>query len=182
MTTRSMTVNLMGRDVDVEYSGNAIAYAMLLLRVSMGWIFLQAGIDKILDPEWTAAGYLQFAIHENNPFASLWANFAGSPTLDLLVMWGLALTGVGIILGALLRWNAFWAGIMMIFFWASALEGGLSEFLPLAHGWVIDDHIVYAALVFGLGAIGAGRIFGVDAALERSEIVKKYTWLKYLLG
>lgn len=182
MTARNLSANLFGREVDVEYSGSAIAYAILIMRVAMGWIFLQAGIDKLLDPEWTAAGYLKFAIHENNPFMSLWANFAGSPTIDLLVMWGLVLTGVGIILGALLRWSAFWAALMMIFFWASALQGGLGEFLPLEHGWVIDDHIVYAALVFGLGAIGAGRILGVDAALEKTAFVQKNAWLKYLLG
>ena len=156
MTTRNMSAKLLGREVDVEYSSSVIAYAILTMRVAMGWIFFQAGIEKLLDPEWTAAGYLQFAIHENNPFTALWANFAGSPTLDLLVMWGLALTGLGIILGALLRWNAFWAAIMMLFFWASALQGGLSEFLPLEHGWVFDDHLVYASLVFGLGAALAG--------------------------
>ena len=182
MTTRNLSANLLGREVEVEYSGNAIAYALLLLRVTMGWIFLQAGIEKVLDPEWTAAGYLQFAIHENNPLSSLWANFTGSPAIDFLVMWGLTLTGVGIILGALLRWNAFWAAMLMIFFWASALQGGLAEFLPLEHGWVVDEHIVYAALVFGLGALGAGRILGVDAVLEKTRFVRKNTWLKYILG
>ncbi|MEK6222718.1 MAG: hypothetical protein N2D54_10780, partial [Chloroflexota bacterium] len=79
MTARNMNANLFGREVDVEYSGSVIAYAILTMRVAMGWIFFQAGIDKILDPEWTAAGYLKFAIHENNPFTALWANFAGSP-------------------------------------------------------------------------------------------------------
>jgi len=182
MTTRNLSANLLGREVKFEYSGNAIAYAILILRVTMGWIFLQAGIDKLLDPEWTAAGYLQFAIHENNPFTFLWANFAGSPAIDFLVMWGLTLTGLGIILGALLRWNAFWAAMLMIFFWASALQGGLAEFLPLEHGWVVDEHIVYAALVFGLGALGAGRILGVDAVLEKTRFVRKNTWLKYILG
>lgn len=182
MTTKNLSATLLGRELTVEYSGNAIAYAMLSLRVAMGWILFQAGIDKILDPEWTAAGYLKFAIHENNPFLALWANFAGSATIDLLVQYGLILTGIGIILGALLRWNAIWAAVMMISFWASALQGGLSEFLPLEHGWVIDDHIVYAALLFGLGAIGAGRVFGVDAALEKTSFVQKNAWLKYLLG
>lgn len=182
MTTKNLSANLLGREVAVEYASDAIAYAILALRVTMGWIFFQAGIEKLLDPEWTAAGYLQFAIHENNPFSSLWANFAGSPAIDLLVQYGMVLIGLGIILGALLRWNALWAAVMMIFFWASALQGGLSEGLPLAHGWVIDDHIVYAALVFGLGAIGAGRVFGVDAALEKTTLVKKYAWLKYILG
>ena len=53
---------------------------------------------------------------------------------------------------------------------------------PLAHGWVIDDHIVYAALLFGLGAIGAGRVLGLDARIEEMGFVQKNRWLRYLLG
>lgn len=60
--------------------------------------------------------------------------------------------------------------------------GGLLAGLPLAHGWVVDDHIVYAALLFGLGAIGAGRIIGVDEYLESTSIVEANPWLRYLLG
>jgi thiosulfate dehydrogenase [quinone] large subunit len=97
-------------------------------------------------------------------------------------MWGLTLTGLGIILGALLRWNAFWGAVMMMFFWAASLEGGLMAGLPLAHGWVVDDHLVYAALLFGLGAIGAGRILGVDSRLEKLDVVKQNRWLRWFLG
>jgi thiosulfate dehydrogenase [quinone] large subunit len=107
---------------------------------------------------------------------------AGAPLIDALVMWGLTLTGLGLILGALVRWNAFWGAVMMLFFWAAALEGGLMAGLPLAHGWVVDDHLVYAALLFGLGAIGAGRILGVDARLEQLSVVRNNRWLRWLLG
>jgi thiosulfate dehydrogenase [quinone] large subunit len=107
---------------------------------------------------------------------------AGSPLVDHLVMWGLTLTGLGLILGALVRWNAFWGAVMMLFFWAASLEGGLMAGLPLAHGWVIDDHMVYAVLLFGLGAIGAGRLLGVDAYLETLDVVETNRWLRYVLG
>jgi thiosulfate dehydrogenase [quinone] large subunit len=54
--------------------------------------------------------------------------------------------------------------------------------LPLAHGWVIDDHVVYAALLFGLGAAGAGRTLGVATHLEQFEFVKNNRVLRLLLG
>jgi len=107
---------------------------------------------------------------------------AGNPLIDMLNMWGLTLTGLAIILGAFVRWSAFWGAIMMLFYWLASLTGGLMAGLPVAHGWVVDDHIVYAVLLFGLGAFGAGRILGVDAYLEQLEVVRSNPWLKYLLG
>jgi thiosulfate dehydrogenase (quinone) large subunit len=172
---------LFGQPITLEYSGRTIAYAILALRIVMGWILLQGGLTKIFDPSWTAAGYLNNAVPEGNPF-TFWSAMAGAPMIDFLNQWGLTLTGLGLILGALVRFSAFWGAVMMFFYWLSSLEGGLSAFLPVAHGWVIDDHIVYIALLFGLGAVGAGRIAGVDAWLERTAFVKNNGWLRLLLG
>lgn len=102
--------------------------------------------------------------------------------VDALVTWGLVLTGFCIILGAFFRFASFWAAVMMLTFWASSLEGGLMQGLPVAHGWVIDSHIVYIMLLFGLAAFGAGRIVGVDEYLEEKNSVEEHEWLKYLLG
>lgn len=107
---------------------------------------------------------------------------AGSPAIDFLVAWGLTLTGIGLIAGAFVRWNAFWGAFMMIMFWVASFTGGITQGLPLEHGWVVDDHLMYALLLFALGAFGAGRILGVDATVEQSEFVKKNPWMKGLLG
>jgi thiosulfate dehydrogenase [quinone] large subunit len=187
--TRHLDAELLGRKTDFEYSETWIGYAVLALRVTMGWVLLQGGVTKLItyldgNPEtsWTAAGFLQHAIPEGNPFMGMWGSMAGSPLIDQLVMWGLTLTGLGLIVGAAVRWNAFWGAVMMLFFWAASLEGGLMAGLPLAHGWVVDDHLIYAALLFGLGAIGAGRILGLDDYIEDLDIVKQNAWLRYLLG
>lgn len=182
MTQRELQADLFGQTVRFEYSEKAIAYSIVLMRVVMGWVLFQGGITKVIDPGWTAAGYLQNGIPEGNPFMGMWASMAGNPLIDFLNMWGLTLTGLGLILGALVRWNAFWGALIMLFYWASSLSGGLAQGLPIAHGWVIDDHLVYAALLFGLGAIGAGRILGVDAYLEKTNFVQNNRWLTYILG
>ncbi|WP_336002226.1 hypothetical protein [Halorientalis halophila] len=189
MSIRTLETELFGRETRFEYSEHWIGYALVGLRVVMGWTLFQGGITKLItyldgNPEtnWTAAGYLANAIPEGNPLMGMWGSMAGSPLIDQLVMWGLTLTGLGLILGALVRWNAFWGAVMMMFFWAASLQGGLLQGLPLAHGWVIDDHVVYAMLLFGLGAIGAGRILGLDAKIEEMGFVKSNPWLRALLG
>ena len=187
--TRQLDAELLGRETQFEYSENWLGYAILALRLTMGWTLLQGGLTKLITyldatPEnnWTAAGYLANAIPEGNPFGGMWTSMAGSPLVDALVMWGLTLTGIGLIIGALVRWNAFWGAVMMLFFWAASLQGGLMAGLPVAHGWVVDDHLVYAAILFRLGAIGAGRILGVDAVIERLAVVRNDRWLRLFLG
>lgn len=189
MSTRTLETELFGREATFEYSERWLGYAVVSLRVVMGWTLFQGGVTKLFtyldaSPEnnWTAAGYLANAIPDGNPLTGVWTSMAGSPLIDGLVMWGLTLTGIGLILGALVRWNAFWGAVMMLLFWAASLHGGLLAGLPLAHGWVVDDHMVYAALLFGLGAFGAGRILGLDASLEQTAVVENNPWLRYLLG
>ncbi|RDZ46666.1 hypothetical protein C5B91_03075 [Haloferax sp. Atlit-10N] len=180
---------MFGRAVRFDYSERWVGYSLFLLRVVMGWTLFQGGITKLVtyldaDPSnnWTAAGYLANAIPEGNPLMGLWGSMAGSPLIDMLNMWGLTLAGLALILGAFVRFSAFWGAIMMLFYWAAALEGGILAGLPLAHGWVVDDHIVYAVLLFGLGAFGAGRILGVDAYLENMEFVRRNRWMSLVMG
>ncbi|WP_136715444.1 DoxX family membrane protein [Halorientalis salina] len=176
MSTRKLETDLFGRETDFEYSEHWIGYALLGLRLVMGWTFFYAGITKVLDPEWTAAGFLLNAIPEGNPFGGLWATLANEWVwlIDPLNAWGLMLVGLCLLLGALVRWAAIWGAVMMLFYWAAAL--------PLANGIVIDDHIVYALLLFGLGAFGAGRIFGLDGYLEETSLVQRYPKLRLFLG
>jgi thiosulfate dehydrogenase [quinone] large subunit len=188
-TTREIDAEIFGRETHFEYSEHWIGYALVSMRIVMGWVLLQGGLTKLItylnaDPadNWTAAGFLANAIPAGNPFTGVFATMAGSATVDILVMWGLTLTGIGLIIGAAVRWNAFWGAVMMMMFWAASLTGGLAQGLPIAHGWVVDDHMVYAALLFGLGAVGAGRILGVDAYLEQLEFVKNNRVLRLILG
>ncbi|MFC7176219.1 hypothetical protein [Halosegnis marinus] len=187
--TRELDAELFGTETRFAYSERWVGYALVAMRLTMGWILLQGGLTKLVtyldaNPgnDWTAAGFLQNAIPAGNPFTDAFAAMAGIPLVDMLVVWGLTLTGLGMMLGAFVRWNAFWGAVMMMLFWAASLQGGLMAGLPIAHGFVVDSHLVYAALLFGLGAFGAGRFLGLDALLERFDLVEAYPRLRYLLG
>jgi len=176
MSTRELETELFGRRTNFRYSETWVGYALLALRVVMGWTLFYAGITKLLDPAWSAEGFLLHAIPEGNPFGGIWATMANDWLwlIDPLNQWGLTLVGLALLLGAFVRWSAFWGAVIMVFYWAASL--------PLEHAIVIDDHIVYAMLLFGLGAFGAGHILGLDEYLENFEIVEQNRWLRYLLG
>lgn len=176
MTTRQLDAELFGRTVEFDYSEQWFGYALLGLRVVMGWTFFYAGITKVLSPEWTASGFLLNAIPEGNPFAGFWPMLANEyiGIIDPLNAWGLTLVGLALIFGAFVRWAALWGAVMMLFYWAASL--------PLENGLVVDDHIVYAMLLFGLGAFGAGRLLGLDAIIEKTEFVQRTPALRLFLG
>lgn len=147
----------------------------------MGWILLQGALTKILDPTWTAAGYLK-NVPAGNPFAQFWSLLAGNPIVDQLVIWGILLTGICLIIGAFTRFSVLSASAMNLLFWASSLVGGILQAFPVAHGWVINSNIVYLILMVAMVEFGAGRILGVDAYLEETDIVQNNPWLKHFLA
>lgn len=184
---RTLDTELLGRDVSFDYSETWVGYSVLGLRLVMAWIFLQAGLEKLLDPEWSAAGYIDpetpFGVTTANPMVGFFADLSTSAgVVDPLVVWGQILIGLALLFGVLVRFAVFWGAVQMFLFWLASLQGGLAEGLPVEHGWVVNSDVVYILLLFGLGAWGAGRILGVDAVLEDTEAVRRAPWLRFVLG
>lgn len=183
MAGQELETELFGKDVEFEYSEHWVGYSLLAMRIGIGWILLQGGLTKIFSSSWSASGYLS-NIPAGNPFQTIWTLMVTEPLIgivNILVVAGLTLTGLGIILGAFMRLNAFFASTMMLLFWASSLEGGLIQGLPVAHGWVIDSHIVYIILIVAAAEFGAGRILGLDEKIEQMDFVQRHEWIKHFL-
>lgn len=108
-----------------------IAWLWLIVRVYLGWEWLQAGWEKIHDPVWAGdkagtalSGFVQGALHKTaefcaNPaachpdvqgwYASFLSNFVlpHAHTFSYLVAYGELLVGVALILGFLVGLTAF---------------------------------------------------------------------------
>lgn len=186
---RTLDAELFGRDVSFGYSETWVAYSLLSLRIVMAWVFLQAGLEKLAedgwgDPlAWSSEFFLTQVIEPENPLFGLFQTFAEYSTImDPLVMFGQILIGLALLFGVLVRFAALMGGLQMLFFWTAAWQGGVAAGLPVAHGYVVDSSFVYLLLLFGLGAWGAGRIMGIDAKLEQTDVVRANPWLRYFLG
>ncbi|MCU4744397.1 DoxX family protein [Halobacteria archaeon AArc-m2/3/4] len=186
---RTIDADLFGTSVQFDYSETWLAYSMLGLRLLLAWVFLQAGLSKLSEGGWTnpggwsAEGFLLGGVAEANPFSSLFDFFADFLWLiEPMVLWGQIFIGLALLFGVAFRFAAAMGALQMLLFWLGAFEGGLMAGFPIAHGYVVDYTLVYAILLFGLGAWGAGRLLGVDAILEQSDIVQQNPWLRYFLG
>jgi len=135
--------------------------SLFLLRVGLGWYFLYAGITKILDPMWSAAGYLNGA----QSFKSLFAWFASPANIgwiNFVNEWGLTLVGIALILGLWVRWASVAGVVLMVLYWLPVLS------FPYAgeHAYIIDDHIIYLFGFLVLMYFDSGKYWGLDGNKE----------------
>jgi thiosulfate dehydrogenase [quinone] large subunit len=138
-------------------------YSLVALRIALGWLFLYAGATKVLNPAWSAAGYLKGA----KTFSGFYAWLASPgllPVTNFLNEWGLTLIGVALIAGAAVRLSGYLGAAMMVLYYFPVLD------FPKVgdHSYIIDDHVIYALALAYLAAVGAGRTYGLDA-LARSR-------------
>jgi thiosulfate dehydrogenase [quinone] large subunit len=174
MTENISTWRLGGWNLTFRYVDVLLPFAFVL-RVTMGWFFVWSGFDKLMT-DWTAAGFLVNA--SRGPLKDLFVDMGSSSAavnvIDPLVMWGQILIGITLILGLFTRFSLFWAGVMMLMFY-------IAQLWP-EHNPFVDDHIIYIGVFLLLGAVGAGRILGLDALVERLPLVRRIRGAEYFLG
>jgi thiosulfate dehydrogenase [quinone] large subunit len=133
------------------------SFLFFLLRLSFGWLFFYAGITKVLNPAWSAAGYLQGA----TTFPEFYAWLLRPeilPYINFLNKWGLTLLGVSLIVGLFVRWTALGGAALMLLYYFPILD------FPRVgdHSYLVDEHIIYALALLLLAAVRAGRFWGID--------------------
>ena len=150
--------------------------SLFLLRISMGWLFFYAGITKVLDPKWSAAGYLKGA----KTFTGFYQWLVGSdilPIINFINEWGLTLLGVSLILGIGVRLSSILGAILMLFYYFPVLE-----FPYVEHGFLVDEHIIYASILAFFAVVKAGRYYGLDNWCANLPICKRYPRLHKIWG
>jgi thiosulfate dehydrogenase (quinone) large subunit len=133
---------------------------LVVLRVAMGWLFFHAGIVKILNSNWTAAGYLNNAKHLGGFYHWL-ASPSLLPTTNFVNEWALTLLGVSLMLGILIRYTAPLGALLMLFYYLP-----LSFPKPDANSYIVDEHIIYAITLLYLAAVNAGKSWGLDGLIK----------------
>ena len=124
----------------------------MLLRLSMGFIFLWAFLDKTFGlgvataraQAWISggsptAGFLQFGVR--GPLAGFFHGLAGMPAVDWLFMAGLLFVGLTLILNRFVKWGALAGSAMLLLMYLALLFPENNPF--------VDEHIIYI-LVLGL--------------------------------
>jgi thiosulfate dehydrogenase [quinone] large subunit len=151
--------------------------SLLLLRLSLGTLFFYAGIAKVFDPSWSAAGYLSAA----KTFPSFFRWFASPDTLPLtnvLNEWGLTLIGLSLLLGVFVRISSLTGALLMLLYYFPILDG----LYPNPHSFIVDEHIIYFSALLLLAAFRAGRVFGLEKWCSNLPACSRFPRLRAWLG
>ena len=151
--------------------------SLFSLRVSLGWLFLYAGITKVLDPNWTAQGYIKGA--KTFPLFYQWLISSGIlPMVDFINEWGLTLLGISLILGIGVRLSSLLGALLMLLYYLPALDFPY----PNPHSYIVDEHIVYIGVLLFFASLRAGRIWGLESWCSKLPLCSRFPWLRGLLG
>lgn len=163
------------------------SYFLGILRLSMGWIFFWAFIDKLFglgyatcaqadgtveimcSNAWISGGSPTEGFLTNatkGPFAEIFQSMAGNPIVDWLFMLGLAFVGVSLLLGIFVTLASV-AGSTMLFLMF------LAVLLP-ANNPLIDDHIVYIFLMVMFIYTNAGQYLGLGTWWAKHNVVQQH--------
>ena len=185
-----MSINTDNR-LESQYAGIALegrphalsAWFVVALRVVIGGMILFAGLGKVSEWPFDAAGYLAYGVDPASPVSGLYAAMAGNAALmevvNVVVPVTQLLIGVALIAGAFVRLAALGGAAQMALFY---LGGWTGDWLAL-----FDSTLIYGVVFLAVAAFGAGRILGVDRRLEQAEVggealIERYPALRYVLG
>jgi uncharacterized membrane protein YphA (DoxX/SURF4 family) len=142
---------------------------MTILRVAIGWHLLYEGLTKLLNPDWTAAGYLQSA---TGPLAGMFQGMAANDTLLALVnvlnTWGLLLIGLGLFLGLFTRISQV-AGMALLLLYYMSHPPVFSEpgFFREGSYFIISKDLLEILALLVLMFFPTGQFLGLDGLLSR---------------
>lgn len=187
MTTTAShpTVDLEPAAVSTPRTADGGRYALAILRLATGFIFLWAFLDKTFglgfatpaDRAWISGGTpSQGFLKSDSVVGPLKEFFAGiaSPASDLFFMLGMLGIGAAVMLGVGLRISAVAGSIIMVLMylaeWPFAAHTGSTN--PL-----VDYHIIYALALIAVAATAAGDTWGFGRLWRSLPVVRTNPWL-----
>ena len=156
-----------------------VRYLWAATRLCLGWTFLWPFMDKLFGlghetasaDAWLNGGNptMGFLSHSAGPFSGIYQSIAGAGVVNVLFMGGLLGIGVALLLGIAMRPACIAGATLLMLMWSASL--------PPENNLFMDDHIIYALVLIGLAAVGAGKTLGLGEWWSRTEVVRRYSWL-----
>jgi len=160
-------------------------WALAVLRLTTGFIFLWAFLDKTFGLGYSTPAARAW-IHGGTPsqgflnspgvvgpFKPFFSAIA-SPTTDVLFMIGMLAIGLAVMLGIGLRISAVAGSLILLFMYLAEWPFGANA---ASTNPLVDYHVIYAVALIAIAALSAGDTFGLGTMWKKLPIVQKNSWL-----
>jgi len=161
-------------------SATMARYLLAGIRIALGFVFLWAFLDKLFGwgfattaaKSWINGGSPTkgFLSGSKGPFSGFFHTIAGTTFANVMFMAALAAIGTALILGIGMRLAAIGGAVLTVMMWAVVL--------PPASNPIMDEHLIYAAVLIVLALLGAGNTFGLGRAWSATPLVQRAPWLQ----
>ncbi len=144
-------------------------YALVLLRILIGWHFLYEGIIKAYNPSWTSKGYLLSA-SILKPFFAWLANDSMILAIDYMNIIGLIAVGISLLIGIKVRWGCI-AGmlLLLLYYLAHPPFPGLPQGPAEGSYWVVNKNLIEMAALFVIYLFPLTTIFGLENLFAKKK-------------
>jgi len=156
-----------------ELSGPKL-WALIILRVLIGWHFLYEGMVKLINPDWSSVGFL---LDSQGLFARTFISMASNPGIlnfiDILNTWGLILVGLGLILGVLNKF-ATWSGmaLLALYFLSHPPMVGFKFSAPSEGSYLwVNKNLIEMIALYVIFLFPTSHIIGIDRFF-RTKIIR----------
>jgi thiosulfate dehydrogenase (quinone) large subunit len=166
------------------------AKALAVLRISTGFLFLWAFLDKTFGLNYATPSAKAW-IHGGSPtkgflngvavgpFQSAFHSLAGNPVADWLFMLGLLGIGVALVAGVAVRIAAVSGVLMVGFMWLATYPLAQHDGTGAATGSTnpfVDEHVTEALVLIVLALTYAGTTWGLGRIWARLPFVNSHRW------
>ncbi|MBE0676914.1 MAG: DoxX family membrane protein [Bacteroidales bacterium] len=145
---------------------------LVALRLLAGWLFLYEGMVKVLNPDWTSAGFLlDSGGFLSGFFRSLAADPATLSVVDFMNEWGLVAIGLGLITGCLTRVALVSGMVLLGFYYLSHPPVIGARYAVPSEGsylWV-NKNLIQLVAMFVLYHFPTEHILGIDRFIFRKR-------------
>lgn len=154
---------------------------LVSLRFLIGWHLLFEGISKLINPNWTSAGFLNESQWIMSGFSQWIVSNAGVlSAVDFINTWGLIAIGLGLIVGLFSRIAAISGAILLfIYYLNNAPIIGIEYSIPSEGSYlIVSKTLIEAVALLVLLIFPTSHIVGLDLFLNRFKKSIKTNKLK----
>ena len=156
------------------YSNKQISI-LVILRVVIGWHIFYEGFAKLINPNWSSAGYL---LDSKGVFALFFQEIASNPILlniaDTVNIWGLLIIGFCLMVGLFEKWVSI-GGIILIglYYLSHPPLIGFKFDAPGEGSYLLVNKNLIEILAISVNLVFPNsRLVGIDRLIYQSRISK----------